>query len=74
MATEVKFLSQIGPAWVDTVSAVGYVRKELVTGRTLVDGQRDREMIYHRFSFSETVSGDFEPIYEMPFGLAGVSG
>lgn len=72
--TEVKFLSQTGPQFVGTVSAVGYVRQELVTGRTLVDGQRDREMLYHRWSFSESVSGEFVTMYEQPFGVGCVSG
>ena len=53
----------------------GWVKQEVVEARTFVDGQSDREMLYHRFSFDPAVSGTFDDVlYEQPFGLASVSG
>lgn len=72
--TEVLFLSQEGPVYCPTVSAVGYIRRERVTGYTLVDGERNREMVYSRWSFSPSVSGEFVVMYEQPFGVGCVSG
>lgn len=56
------------------VSGYGYVKVELVRGRTFVDGQSDREIIFHRTSFRDSVSGDYDILYEVPFGVAMVCG
>lgn len=71
--TEVKFLGQTFE-YVPQVSGYGYLKRERVSGHTLVDGERDREMYYNRYSFAENVSGPFETLYELPFGLTCVSG
>jgi hypothetical protein len=52
----------------------GWLKTEVVKGRTRVDGIDDRGMIYHRFSHSDSVSGVFEILFEQPFGLGMVSG
>lgn len=59
---------------IPTLGTSGWLKVEVVKGRTFVDGQESRGMIYHRYSHSDSVSGVFEILFERPFGLASVSG
>ena len=52
----------------------GWLKIQVIQKRTFVDGQADRGMIYHRYSHCDSVSGEFEVLFDRPFGLAGVSG
>jgi hypothetical protein len=69
----VQFIDEVY-TYVASEGVYGYLRRELVTGKTTVDNVSDREMIYRRFSFAPSPSGEFKVIEEQPFGFASVSG
>lgn len=71
MTEEVKFISE-DYQYVPLYSVSGWVKVELVTGRTFVDGQSDREMVYHKHSFRDSVTGDYQTMFYLPYGLAAV--
>ena len=73
MEEEVKLIEE-NYTFVNQIGSFGYLRKELVTGKTNVDGQADREMVYHRYSFADATSGPFEVLSYDPFGCGDVSG
>lgn len=52
----------------------GWHKIELVSTHLTVMGERDREMLYHRHSFQSVSGGDFEFLYDQPFGLPAVEG
>ena len=74
MAEEVTLIE--GPVYqfVSMLSGSYYVKKEMISGKTLVDGYQNREIIYHRTSYSDSLSGEYETLFEIPFGLEAVSG
>lgn len=73
MEEDVKLLDE-SYQFINQIGSFAYLRKELVTGRTYVDGQANREMVYHRYSYAEAASGPFEELSHSPFGCSDVSG
>ena len=74
MADEVSIITGPTFEYVESLSGSFWVKVELIKARTLVDDYRDREMIYHLTSYAETVTGEYETLYFVPFGLQAVSG
>jgi len=74
MADEVSIINGPSFEYVESLSGSFWVKVELIKSRQLVDDYRDREMIYHQTSYSETVTGEYETLYFVPFGLQAVSG
>lgn len=60
--------------YVPTKGQDGFLKVERVRARTTYDGLQDREILYHRHSFRDSVSANYEVIYELPFGAKCVSG
>lgn len=71
---EVEFLSMSGPEFIPEVGVSGYVRLDLVRDYQPIDGESSREFLFHKYSWAEALSGSFEFLREVPFGLATVSG
>lgn len=66
-----------GPTFefVPALGVSGFTQIELIKGRSLMDTERDREMVWHRHSFAEAVSGPYDTIlFSIPFGMKAVSG
>ena len=65
-----------GPTYeyVPTLDKFAFIKVEVSRGRTLIDSQRDREMIWQRHLWADSVTGTFEPLFSIPFGVAAVSG
>jgi hypothetical protein len=74
MADEVSIITGPSFQYVESLSGSFWVKVELIKVRTLVDDYQNREMIYHQTSYSETVTGEYETLYFVPFGLQAVSG
>jgi hypothetical protein len=74
MADEVSIITGPTYQYVESLSGSFWVKVELIKSNTLVDDYRGREMIYHQTSYAETVTGEYETLYFVPFGLAAVSG
>lgn len=73
---DVKFISQ-DFEFIPEVGVSGYVKLELVRSYQPIDGVRNREFLYHRYSWSTDSTGGvsgFQFLRELPFGLATVSG
>jgi len=64
-----------GPTFqfIPTINKNAFLKVEVIRSRSLIDDQRNREMVWHRFSYADAVSGYFEPLYSIPYGLS-VSG
>lgn len=63
--------------FIPALGVSGWVRIDVVNARTFVDGQdqsRDREMVYHRYMWRDSVSGNWDFLFDVPFGLSAVSG
>lgn len=74
METEVTIIEGPTYQYVPSLDGSYYVKVELVKGVTRVDNYSDREMIYHRTSYSPSVSGEYETLWLRPFGYESVSG
>lgn len=74
MEDSVEILQSPTYVFVPELGSSYFVKVELVKGTTRVDGYSNREMIYHRTSYCETVSGEFETLWLQPFGYEAVSG
>lgn len=74
MEDEVQIIDPPSYQFVPSLNGNYWVKVELVTGTTRVDGYSNREMIYHRTSYSSSVTGEYETLYSVPFGLQAVSG
>jgi len=72
--TVVQLLSGPTFEYIPTIDRSAYLKVEVVSGRTFVDFQRDREIVYHRYSYCDTVSGVYETLFSIPYGLEAVSG
>lgn len=73
-STTITILSGPNFEYIPSLGVSGYVKVEKILTRTLVDCQRAREMVYHRYSYADATSGNFEPLYSIPFGIEHVSG
>ena len=51
-----------------------YLKIEVLKGRSTVFDQVDREMLLHRHSWSDAVSGPFDILFSIPYGIDFVSG
>lgn len=61
--------------YIPTLGRTAFQRVELVVDRSLVDTHRNREMLWHRYTWDDSISGNFDGIlYEVPYGLTHVSG
>jgi hypothetical protein len=74
MADEVSIITGPSFEYVESLSGSFWVKVELIKSRQLVDDYQNREMIYHQTSYAETVTGEYETLYFVPFGLQAVSG
>jgi len=74
MEESVEIISGPSYEYVPSLDGSFYVKVELVKGTTRVDGYSGREMIYHRTSYSESLTGEYETLYSVPFGYESVSG
>lgn len=60
--------------YIPFIDQSAFQKVEVVQNCTLVDGIRQREMVWHRYSYADAVSGPFDIMFDVPFGLAAVSG
>ena len=74
MADEVSIITGPSYQYVESLSGSFWVKVELIKSNTLVDDYRSREMIYQQTSYSESLTGEYETLYFVPFGLQAVSG
>lgn len=74
MEEEVVILDGPTYQYVPSLDGNYWVKVELLKGTTRVDSYSDREMIYHRTMYSTSVTGEYEPLYTVPFGYQAVSG
>jgi len=72
--TVVQLLSGPNFEFIPTLDRSAYLKVEVVSGRTFIDSQQNREMVYHRHSYSDSLSGVYEILFSIPFGLETTSG
>ena len=74
MATTIELLEPISFEFIPFIDKSAFLKIEVVHANTLVDNEPNREMIWHRYSYADSVSGDYDIMFNVPFGLQGVSG
>ena len=60
--------------YIPSIDRSAYLKIEVIESCDLVDDQVNREMVWHRYSYADAVSGPYDFLYTVPFGLAAVSG